>query len=96
MGLTRFTPPWYFDSPVLPKSRFDTNDVKFASFAWTRWVSAMPAFSGALNSRSAGAFIIMRLPDGSVTRMGSATESMTRSSRSRSARTSASAARSFW
>ena len=49
----------------------------------------------AVKRRSAGAFVMIMPPFASVTMIGSATESMMRSSRSRSARTSASATRSL-
>ena len=52
--------------------------------------SSMP---GAVNSRSAGGFMRTMLPSGSVTRIGSATELMIRSSRCRSSRASACATR---
>ena len=49
---------------------------------------------GTVNSSSAGAFISTVSPVGSVTMIGSATESMIRFSRSRSARAAASSTRS--
>ena len=77
------------------KKRFDTNEEKCASFACTVRRASAPAAGSAVNRRSAGAFIITMLAFGSVTRIGSATESMMRSRRSRSARASASASRSL-
>ena len=79
--------------PVPVRNRFETKLEKCASLLRTaRSASAASdTSSGAVKSRSAGAFIKRILPDGSVTRIGSATESITRSSRSRSARTSVSA-----
>jgi hypothetical protein len=55
-------PPWYLGSPLSRKRRFDTNEVKLASFAWTRWVSARLAPSAPANRRSAGMFIMTTLP----------------------------------
>ena len=79
-------------SPLPVRKRLETNDENWASLLRTaRSASAVSSDCGAVNRRSAGEFIRRILPEGSVTRMGSATESMIKSSRSRSARTSASA-----
>ena len=95
VGSTRLMPPVRRrESPS--KNRLETNEEKWASLACTwRCASSLSTSGRATNSRSAGAFIITMLPPGSVTRIGSATESMTRSSRSRSARASASVCRSL-
>ena len=81
-------------SPLPVRNRLETKEEKWASLLRTaRSASAVSSDSGAVNRRSAGEFISRIFPDGSVTRMGSATESMIRFKRSLSARDCASARR---
>ena len=82
--------------PVSPSSRPEMNEEKCASLACTVRCAVSGLSQETVNSSSAGAFIRTVLPEGSVTMIGSATESMIRLRRSRSAREPASATRSFW
>ena len=82
--------------PVSPSSNPEMNDEKCASFACTVRCATSLTLDISVKRSSAGEFISTVAPVESVTMMGSATESMIRLRRSRSARTAASATRSFW